>query len=81
MSDMEKKDREGGTEQQEFNQLLEEPSVKPFIIDTAELQSTYILSFPTQTDSTTQNYFNISLTTTLSQVCTKANNNSCKEPM
>lgn len=43
---MEKKDREGGTEQQEFNQLLEEPSVKPFIIDTAELQSTYILLFP-----------------------------------
>lgn len=46
VSDMEKKDRDRGAEQQEFNQLLEEPSEKPFIIDTAELQSIYILSFP-----------------------------------
>jgi len=42
---MEKKDRDRGAEQQEFNQLLEEPSEKPFIID-KELQSIYILSFP-----------------------------------
>lgn len=36
-----KKDGEGGTEQPEFNQLLEEHSEKPFIIDTAKVQSIY----------------------------------------
>lgn len=41
----------------------------------------FISTFPTQIDSTTQNYFNISLSIILSQVCTKANNNCCKEPM
>lgn len=40
------KDGERGTEQPEFNQLLEEPSEKPFIIDTAKLQSIYNFLWP-----------------------------------
>ncbi len=41
-----KKDGEEGTEQPEFNQLLKELSEKPFIIDTAKVQSTYKLLWP-----------------------------------